>query len=191
MPPLTIFLLSVSMSADAFAVSVGRGTAVAHPKLGDALRTGAVFGIVEAITPFLGWLAGVAANDWVAHLDHWIAFALLAGVGLHMIYGAVHERPHGEPRPAKGNARFLLVATAVGTSLDAMAVGLSLAFLDVDLPGILLISLAIGLATFVMSTSGILLGKVIGDRFGKTAEILAGAVLIGIGAMILVEHLHG
>lgn len=187
MPIAAIFLLSISMSVDAFAVAVGRGTTLNRARIGQALHTGVIFGVVEAITPFLGWSAGIAANDWVAHFDHWLAFLLLAAVGLHMIYGAFHG-DEGD-RSQIGTSFPVLVATALGTSLDAMAVGLSLAFIGVDLAGIVLISIAIGFATFMMSTAGILLGGVIGARFGKLAEVAAGIVLLGIGTTILWEHL--
>lgn len=187
MSPATVFFLSISMSADAFAVAVGRGTGLSRTRLAEALRTGAVFGIVEAITPFLGWLAGVVAAGWVAHFDHWIAFGLLGLVGLHMMYSAF-TADTDEPRTPNGSV-LVLVATALGTSLDAMAVGLSLAFIDVTLPGIIAISLAIGFATFVLSTAGLMLGKAIGSRFGRYAEIAAGLVLCIIGSLILHEHL--
>jgi len=190
MSPAAVFFLSVSMSVDAFAVAVGRGTSVVRPRLAEALRTGATFGLVEATTPFLGWLAGIAAADWVAHFDHWLAFGLLVAVGLHMIHCALRSdgvAPQHGPR----GATLVLIATAFGTSLDAMAVGLSLAFIGMDLRGIVAVSLAIGLATFVMSTIGMLVGKAIGTRFGKVAELGAGVVLCVIGAMILKAHLAG
>ncbi|PZU84932.1 MAG: hypothetical protein DI528_13380 [Shinella sp.] len=187
MSPAAVFFLSVSMSVDAFAVSVSRGTALERPRLIEALKTGAVFGLVEAMTPFLGWMAGVAANEWVAQFDHWIAFGILMAVGLHMVYGVLRGE-EGNTQPAN-QSFWVLIATAFGTSIDAMAVGLSLALIDVNLTGIIAISLAIGLATLAMSTSGLLLGKAIGDRFGKFAEIGAGVVLCSLGSMILYEHM--
>jgi len=188
MPPAAIFLLSISMSVDAFAVSVGRGTSLTRHRIGEALRTGVVFGIVEAITPLLGWLAGMAASDWVADFDHWVAFALLTGVGLHMIHEALKGGP-GRPAAERRPSMLVLIATAFGTSLDAMAVGLSLAFLDLELLAMVTVAAAIGIATFVMSTAGILLGRMIGNRMGVVAEILAGIVLCVLGSSILYEHL--
>lgn len=183
MSPFTILLLAVSMSVDAFAVSVGRGAAIGRPRVVEALRTGAVFGAVEAITPMLGWLAGVAASGIVAAVDHWIAFGLLAAVGLHMTWTAIAG---GEETAAPGRSWTVLIATAVGTSLDAMAIGVSLAFLDID---IVVIAMAIGVATFVMSSGGMLVGRLIGARFGRWAAALAGLALIGLGLSILIEHL--
>lgn len=184
MSPFTIAVLAVSMSVDAFAVSVGRGAAIGRPRLSETLRTGAVFGIVEAITPVLGWAAGVAASRIVEAVDHWIAFGLLAAVGLHMLVSAFAQK--GDGNAPAGRSITVLVATAVGTSLDAMAVGVSLAFLDVN---IAVIAAAIGLATFLMSSGGMLVGRLVGERFGRVAEAVAGIALVGLGASILYEHL--
>lgn len=183
MSPMAIVVLAISMSVDAFAVSVGRGAALGRPRVFEALRTGVVFGIVEAITPVIGWLAGVAASGIVEAVDHWIAFTLLAGVGLHMAYTAVWKI---EQKVDTGHSIYILVATAIGTSLDAMAVGVSLAFLNVN---IVVIALAIGLATFLMSSGGMLVGRLIGARMGRLAELVAGVALIGLGITIVVEHI--
>ncbi|OLP52936.1 hypothetical protein BJF92_17980 [Rhizobium rhizosphaerae] len=185
MSPIAILVLAFSMSVDAFAVSVGRGAALTRPPLKESLRTGAVFGLVEAITPLIGWAAGVAASQYVQAVDHWIAFGLLAAVGAHMLVNAWSQREEAE-RAAPKSSLAVLIVTAIGTSLDAMAVGVSLAFFDVN---ILVMALAIGLATFVMSSGGMLLGRVIGKRFGRYAEALAGIALVGIGLSILIEHL--
>lgn len=184
MSPLSIAVLAVSMSVDAFAVSVGRGAAIGRPPVREALRTGLVFGVVEALTPLIGWAAGLAASRYVEAVDHWIAFALLAGVGLHMLFATF--RKDDEAVAPAGRSLAVLVATAIGTSLDAMAVGVSLAFLDVN---IVVVAIAIGLATFVMSSGGMLIGRLIGERFGKVAEAVAGVALCGLGAFILFEHL--
>lgn len=188
MSPFAIILLAFSMSADAFAVSVGRGAAIDRPRPGEALRTGVVFGIVEAITPLVGWGAGVAASQTIEAIDHWIAFVLLACVGLHMLYVAIWKADEEEDEPPKGRSLAMLIVTAIGTSLDAMAVGVSLAFLDVN---IFVVALTIGLATFIMSSGGLMLGKLIGQRLGRIAEIGAGVVLCALGTMILYEHTGG
>ncbi|WP_138469084.1 manganese efflux pump MntP family protein [Poseidonocella sp. HB161398] len=182
MSPMSIGVLAVSMSVDAFIASLGKGTSAPRPDLATTLRTGAIFGVVEAVTPLLGWLAGVAASQYVAAVDHWIAFALLGGVGLHMVLQAWTRR---EEAP-RASSFWATVATAIGTSIDAMAVGVSLAFLQVN---IVLIALAIGATTMVMSSTGLLLGRFIGARFGRIAETLGGVALFAIGAMILKEHL--
>lgn len=183
---MAIFVLAFSMSMDAFAVSVGRGAAMGRPRFSEAIWTGVVFGIVEAITPLIGWAAGVAAASYIAAVDHWIAFGLLAAVGLNMLYAAFKNAAEGEEKPQKGMSVTVLIATAIGTSLDAMAVGVSLAFLRVN---IVVIAAAIGFTTFLLSSGGMLIGRLVGERFGRFAEGVAGIALLGLGASILYEHL--
>ncbi len=184
MTPVAIAVLAFGMSIDALIVSVGRG-AVRTPCFGEAVRAGFVFGAVEATTPLLGWLAGMAAARYVAAVDHWIAFALLGAVGGHMLLQAV--RADADEAAPEGRGSFLaLLATAFGTSIDAMAVGVSLAMLDVD---IVVIAAAIGATTFVMSTGGMIFGSLIGQRFGRWAGGFGGVALIVLGASILGEHL--
>jgi len=174
------------MSIDAFVAALGRGAVTHGATFPTALRTGLVFGAVEAATPVIGWMLGVAAGRYVAAVDHWIAFGLLAAVGGRMIFHAL-IRPKAEPlRRARGAAAAGLVATALGASLDAMAVGVSLSFVDVD---IVTIALAIGLATTVMATTGMLAGRALGASFGRVAEVAGGMVLIGLGFAILQSHL--
>ncbi|WP_108262063.1 manganese efflux pump MntP [Mangrovicoccus ximenensis] len=182
MSPLSIGVLAISMSIDAFVASVGKGTTEDSPGLAMTLRTGAIFGVIEAITPLLGWLAGVAASQYVAEVDHWIAFALLAGVGSHMTLQA-WTRAEDEPR---ATSLWATVFTAIGTSIDAMAVGVSLALLQVN---ILVIAMAIGATTMLMSSVGLIVGRYVGGRFGRIAETLGGVALLTIGTMILLEHL--
>lgn len=172
------------MSADAFAASLGRGAAT-KPNFARAIRGGLVFGTVEAITPILGWAVGLAASGFVASIDHWIAFVLLVAVGGKMIWEAF--QPEDESEEASPKSGLIgLVATAVGTSIDAAAVGVTLALLGAN---ILVIALSIGFATFVMTTIGLSIGRIAGHKFGSAVEVLGGLVLIAIGTIILVEHL--
>ncbi len=122
MSPFAVAVLALSMSVDAFAVCVGRGASVTRPRLSEALRTGLVFGFVEALTPVIGWCAGLAASRYVEAVDHWIAFVLLGGVGLHMIHSAFAAQEAEDVSPQRRGA-LVLMATALGTSIDAMAVG--------------------------------------------------------------------
>jgi len=185
MSPVSIAVLAVGMSVDALLASIGRGASAQRPRFVEALRTGLVFGVVEAITPLIGWAAGIAASQYVAQVDHWIAFGLLGLVGGRMV---LHSLKPAEEREAaaQGRSWWLLLATAIGTSLDAMAVGVSLAFLDVN---IIVIACAIGFATFVMSTGGMLAGNMIGAAFGRWAERIGGFALVCLGASILFTHL--
>jgi len=187
MSPFSIAVLAMGMSVDALLASIGRGASAERPRLVEALRTGMVFGVVETITPLIGWAAGIAASKYVEQIDHWIAFALLGLVGGKML---LHSLEDAEEREATAQNRswWVLLATAVGTSIDAMAVGVSLAFLEVN---IVVIACAIGFATFVMSTGGMMAGNWIGAAFGRWAERLGGVALLGLGISILISHLNG
>jgi putative Mn2+ efflux pump MntP len=186
MSPFSIAILAVGMSVDALLASIGRGAALRRPRLIEAVRTGAVFGFVETLTPLIGWTAGLAASQYIEAFDHWIAFVLLAIVGGKML---LHSFKPAEMRQeaALSCSWWVLIATAVGTSIDAMAVGVSLAFLDVN---ILVVACAIGFATFIMSTGGMMAGNMIGAGFGRWAERIGGAALIGLGTSILLSHLN-
>ena len=189
MTPVAIAILSLSMSADAFAAAIGRG-AQHRPTLPQALRSGLVFGVIEAITPLIGFALGVAAAAFVAAIDHWIAFGLLGAVGAKMIWEALKpgDDAEEEAETSKAVSRGLiaLVATAVGTSIDAGAIGVGLALLDEN---IWLIAACIGTTTFVLATLGLLIGRAAGTRLGKIVELIGGVALIALGLKILLEHL--
>ncbi|MFC5371725.1 manganese efflux pump MntP family protein [Brevundimonas faecalis] len=189
MSPVAIAVLSVSMSADAFAAAIGRG-AQHRPSLAQALRSGLVFGVIEAITPLIGFALGVAAAGFVEAVDHWIAFGLLGAVGAKMIWEALKREEEAEAEAVGGKAAsrglLALVATAVGTSIDAGAVGVGLALLGAN---IWLIAACIGFTTFALATLGLLIGKAAGARLGKVVELIGGVALIGLGLKILLEHL--
>ncbi len=183
---LSIALLSLAMSTDAFAAAIGKGTALQKPRWSEALRTGAIFGAIEAITPVIGWALGLAAASYIESWDHWIAFALLSGLGLRMVYkGLTAPTVHRGERLTR-HPFWLLALTGFATSIDAMAVGVGLAFINVD---ILPVAAAIGLTTFVAVTVGVMVGRALGRVAGKWAEIGGGIVLTGIGVTILIEHL--
>jgi putative Mn2+ efflux pump MntP len=179
-------LLAFGMSMDAFAASIGKGATLHKPKFSEALRTGLIFGTIETLTPLIGWGLGMLASQFVLEWNHWIAFVLLVFLGGRMIIEGF--RGADEEETLHRHGFWLLVTTAIATSLDAMAVGVGLAFLQAN---ILLTALAIGGATFVMSTLGIMVGRYIGPLLGKRAEILGGIVLIGIGSQILWSHFAG
>lgn len=185
MSPISIGVLAVSMSVDAFIASLGKGAAVKTPNLRHALRTGVIFGLVETVTPLIGWTMGMAASQYVQAVDHWIAFALLAAVGVHMLLQALSAKQDAKDT-AVSTSLWTTVVTAIGTSIDAMAVGVSLAFLDVN---ILIIALTIGCATMIMSSTGMIAGRFLGHRFGRIAEAFGGIALCGLGSLILFEHL--
>lgn len=181
----SIALLAFAMSTDAFAAAVGKGAALHKPPFREALRTGLIFGVIETITPLIGWAIGLAASHYVSQWDHWIAFALLSALGVHMIWAGIGESDE-ECAPKTQHSFWLLAVTAVATSLDALAVGVTLAFVDVN---IFWAALSIGLATTLMVTLGVMLGRTIGSVVGKRAEIAGGLVLIAVGAAVLFDHL--
>ena len=178
--------LAVGLAMDAFAVAISIGLALPSIRPGHLVRAGLAFGGFQALMPIIGWLAGsaVAQYDWVAAYDHWIAFTLLAGLGMKMIYEArflPDESREGDP-----TVGLTLVTLAIATSIDALAGGLSLAMVKVK---ILTPSLVIGITAALFAMGGLLLGRRLGKRMGSWAEVLGGVALIGIGARILIEHL--
>jgi len=188
MNAVSIAALAFAMSTDAFAAAIGKGAALQRPDWREALRAGAIFGTIEALTPLAGWLLGAAAVQYVAEWDHWIAFALLAALGAHMVWAGLRPSDEDTDQRPTRHSFWNLATTGFATSIDAMAVGLGLAFVDVDIAWV---AAAIGAATFVMVTSGIMLGRVLGAAIGKRAEIAGGVILIAVGAAIVYEHLHG
>jgi len=189
MSPISMLLIGFAMSTDAFAAAIGKGAAMRKPRFPDALRAGLIFGVIEGLTPVIGWLLGRAASSYVQAFDHWIAFVLLGALGVHMIINGVRHDPDDDSDdPDKHHGFWHLAVTGFATSIDALAVGVGLAFLDV-LIGVM--ATVIGLCTLVMVTTGIMLGRVLGDMIGKRAEIAGGVILIIVGSAILYEHLSG
>lgn len=182
---LAIIVIAFGMSVDAFAAALAKGVALHRPNIKEALRIGIVFGSVEAITPIVGWAAGLAAANFVETIDHWIALILLGGIGCKMIYESFAT--HAEEKPDH-HSLFDLAVTALGTSIDALVVGVTLAFLQVE---IIIVAAAIGLTTFAMTTTGVMIGRIAGDKLGKWAELMGGIALIALGISIFVSHTMG
>ena len=186
MNPVSILLLGFAMSTDAFAAAIGKGAAMSKPRLSQALRAGAIFGVIEAITPVVGWLLGKGASRYIEAWDHWIAFGLLLVLGLHMIWNGWKPDADEPADAARKHGIVGLAVTGLSTSIDALAVGVGLAFVDTP---IAVVAVVIGLCTFTMVTLGVMLGRVLGGMVGKRAEMIGGVILIGVGAVILYEHL--
>lgn len=183
MSALAILALALSMSMDTFAAALGRGAAAGGLRVEEAVCDGAVFGIVQALMPVVGWMAGTLAADYVVSIDHWIAFVLLGLVGGRMLLGGLEG--DGMPSPAS-RSRWSLLLVAVGTSIDALAVGVSLGLLASD---IWVIAGTIGATTFLIATSGLLAGRFLGRNLGRIAEVAGGLGLIALGCLTLFEHL--
>ena len=178
-----LFIIAVSLSMDAFAVSVCKGLSVERPRLRHCLTCGGWFGAFQALMPLIGWLLGVRFQGMIVSVDHWIAFVLLGLIGFNM----VRESRGGEAEEldASFSSRAML-PLAVATSIDALAVGVTFAFLQVD--NIFLAVAFIGVITFVLSAAGVKVGAAFGVRFKSRAELAGGLILIGMGVKILIEH---
>ena len=187
MSTLTLIGVAVGLAMDAFAVAIGAGLTLKEVTPRQTFRLAWHFGLFQAFMPVLGWLAGLTVATWIAPVDHWIAFGLLAVIGGKMIYEALKDDDQTAERsdPTKG---WSLVLLSVATSIDALAVGLSLALLDVSIwwPAVV-----IGVVAGAFTTLGLQLGKRFGALLGRRMEVVGGVILIGIGVKILVEHLMG
>lgn len=177
---LEIILIGIGLSMDALAVSVGKGLTLKKVRASHMLKAGLWFGGFQFLMPVLGWLLGSAAARFVDRCDHWVAFLLLALIGGNMIREAVSNGENDEQNDSMGiRVMFLL---AVATSIDALAVGVTFAFMDVH---VLPASVLIGCTTFLISAAGIRLGGLLGSRFEQHAQVVGGVVLIVIGLRIL------
>ena len=184
---LEIWLLAVSLAIDCFTVSITSGIILHRIRWGIFLKMAFLFGLFQAAMPFLGWLGASRFNHLIETYDHWIAFALLAFLGIRMIREHFKDE---EERSFDPTRMKVILTLAVATSIDALAVGISFAFTGFRTLSSLLYPLtAIGIASFVISLAGSLIGVFFGKRFNLRVEIFGGLVLIGIGAKILFEHL--
>lgn len=184
---IELFLIGVGLSMDAFAVSVCKGLAMEKINKKQAVVIGLYFGGFQALMPLLGWLLGVRFQKYIVSIDHWVAFTLLAFIGGKMILEAVRDKVDHEigQKDLPLNHREMLIM-AVATSIDALAVGITFAFLDVPIAEAVTV---IGCTTFVLSIAGVVVGNFFGTRYKKKAEISGGVILILIGLKILTEHL--
>ena len=182
---ISILIIAIGLSADCFAVSISGSVAIQRTTPLQIIRTAFTFGLFQAIMPVIGWLIGRNLVTFVADYDHWIAFALLLLIGSRMIWESIHD--HEDKKRKTDITRGLTLLTlAIATSIDALAVGLTFAFLQIS---IALASSTIGIIAFIVTILGFLLGKKLGQLIGKRAEIIGGIVLIAIGIRILLSHL--
>lgn len=182
---LTSLLIAIGLAMDAFAVSIGAGTGGQVTDLRSKLRLAFHFGLFQAGMTLIGWLAGSTIQRWITGIDHWVAFGLLTYVGVNMIRSGMGKGGDDtkHPNPSRGATMVFL---SVATSIDALAVGISLAMLSIPA---FYPSVVIGLVTFGLSSFGLLAGSKLGDKFGKRMEILGGVILIGIGLRVLIGDL--
>lgn len=179
----SVFMIGIGLSMDAFAVSIAKGMTIKkHQLLRYALILAFFFGFFQALMPLLGWWAGSYFQEFISAFDHWIAFLLLGFIGVHML-----KESFSDEEEIDDSLSFkTILLLAIATSIDALAVGISFAFLKVD---ILEAVLLIGCTTFVLSFLAVIIGNRLGDMLEKYAGILGGCILIIIGCKILIEHL--
>lgn len=185
---LTLFLIAVGLSMDAFSVAICKGLSMRKASVGRCSLVGLWFGGFQALMPIVGYFVGVNFRHAIESFDHWIAFALLALIGINMIREALGKEEDGEEY--EGCEKEALSARrmfpmAVATSIDALAVGVSFAFLSVDIWSS---ALTIGITTFVLSFGGVKIGNICGAKYKSKAELAGGIILILIGLKILLEH---
>lgn len=195
---ISLLGISVGLAMDAFAVSISNGATYRNASAKDALKTGAFFGVFQAVMPMLGWLAGTAFTDFITGVDHWIALILLGYLGGKMLIESVRKEREKADAPEQESGALPgyltarpLLTMAVATSIDALATGLLLpsAVGAGTLPLMLAAVGTIGLITFFISVGGVYIGKKFGELFSSKAEIFGGAVLILIGVKIFIEHM--
>jgi len=182
-----LLLVAIGLSMDAFAVSVCKGLEMKQVTLKKMTLIAGLFGVFQAIMPLLGWLIGIQFSRMIQAYDHWIAFILLTLIGVKMIYEAIKDN-HDEACPIDDRLDIKeLLVLAVATSIDALAVGVTLAFLDVNIVHSVGF---IGTITVIICGIGVYLGHRFGGWFNDKAEIIGGLILISIGLKILIEHLQ-
>ena len=182
-----LLLTAIALSMDAFAVSVCKGLGMRRMRYDQALVISLYFGVFQALMPLIGWLLGTSFSRYIQAFDHWIAFVLLAFLGGKMLWDVFHEKEDGEQESAERRLDHReLFMLAIATSIDALAVGIAFACLDVNIWSSISI---IGVTTLVISFAGVWIGNRFGNRFQKKAEIAGGLELILIGVKILAEHL--
>lgn len=178
-----ILLISIGLAMDAFAVSVCKGLSMKKMNWKKAIIIGIYFGMFQGFMPLIGYFLGSTFVDLVTSIDHWIAFVLLGFIGINMIKEAFDDESENMSDKVDFKTMFIL---AIATSIDALAIGITFAFLDVN---IVFAVFAIAIITFLISIIGVRFGNVFGDKYEKKAEFIGGIILILLGIKILLEHL--
>ena len=185
MSTLSLFILAAALSMDAFAVSVCKGLAMKRVSVKNALIIGLWFGGFQALMPAIGYLLGTQFNQYITSIDHWIAFVLLSFIGISMIKEAISTKDEEEETNPSLSVKTMFLL-AVATSIDALAVGITFAFLNTPIIEAITI---IGITTMVLSIIGVIVGNFFGSRYKSKAEFIGGLILVLLGLKILLEHL--
>lgn len=182
---ITITLIGLGLTGDTLAVSITTGLAIQKIRFFQAIKIAVVLAVFQAFMPLAGWFLGSQIKEYMVEFDHWIGFILLSLIGGKMIWESFKKE--GKKKEFNPLKTMVLIGIAVATSIDALVVGVSFAFIDVDI----LVSMAIiWFLTFMVCMTGVFIGKKTGSLFGKKVELLGGLILIGIGIKILVQHLQ-
>jgi len=179
---ITLFLLSIGLCFDTFAVSVSSGLLRKEIVFWQAVRIAFFLAIFQAVMPVLGWLGGITIKEWIESYDHWVALGILSLLGIKMLVESFKKDEEKNINPLDIK---VIISMALATSIDAFAVGISFAIIEVNM---LLAFIIIGSVTFITSMLGILFGKKTGSHFGQKMEIIGGLILIAIGIKIVIEH---
>ena len=180
---LEIIIMSIGLAMDAFSVSICKGLSIKKYKIKNSIIIGLYFGLFHMLMPIIGYFLGYSFERFITSIDHWIAFILLSLIGFHMIKESCSKGKKKEDASIKFNSMFPL---ALATSIDCLAVGITMAFLRVN---IYLSSIIIGITTFIFSVIGVKIGNAFGRKYEKNAQLFGGIILIIIGFKILIEHL--
>lgn len=180
---VSIIVIAIGLAMDAFAVAICKGLSMKKMSWKKGLIVGGYFGFFQGIMPLIGYLLGIGFHEKVSQVDHWFAFILLSAIGINMLKEVFSK----EEDCKNDSVNFKeMVVLAIATSIDALAVGITMAFLDVN---IILAVVAIGIITFAISVLGVKIGNIFGDKYEKKAEFVGGIILILMGLKILLEHL--
>lgn len=181
---ITTMFIAIGLASDAFAVSITSGIKIKRLRIKNALMIATFFGCFQAVMPLIGWLLGYSLKGLISEVDHWVAFGLLTFVGGRMIYESIQlETTKTDLDPLN---LYVLLSLSFATSIDALVVGISFAFLKNYIATLVTV---IGVITFIMSFIGVFIGNKFGNYFNNKVEFLGGVILIGIGTKILIQHL--
>ena len=178
---LEIFLIGISLSMDAFAISVCKGLSMGKVKYNKAIIIALYFGGFQALMPFIGYFLGSSFEHFITQIDHWITFILLTIIGGKMTAESFENNSTDDKTDVKS-----MIILAIATSIDALAIGITFAFMNVNILSSIFI---IGIITFILCLLGVIIGSKFGNKFGQSAELIGGILLILIGGKILLEHL--
>ena len=181
---ITTVLIAFGLAADAFAASITSGIKIKRLRIKNPLMIATFFGFFQAVMPLVGWLLGRSLKSFISEVDHWLAFVLLTCVGCRMIYESIHSETISKDLDPLN--LYVLLTLSFATSIDALVVGISFAFLRNYIATLVVV---IGIVTFTMSFIGVVIGNKFGDLFNNKLEVVGGLILIGIGTKILIEHL--